>query len=145
MGKSYKGVCLESEKANVWKVRSSAPEAMPKVGISRRPNMNTSNLHTSHPSVPEAMLKNYGSSSTIGELEPQVRMAMGGERPRIPHMVSDIDGSSELKLNPEAPYHLDGKTKIKFGVIYTKGQIVAATKSGDEKVPEYLWDMRALR
>jgi hypothetical protein len=52
---------------------------MSKVGIERGPNMNTSNLQTSHPSVPEAMLKIDGSSSTIGELEPRVRMAMGGE------------------------------------------------------------------
>jgi hypothetical protein len=57
MGKYDKGGCLESEKANVWKNRSSAPEAMPKVGIARGPNMNTSKLHTSHLSVSEAMLK----------------------------------------------------------------------------------------
>jgi hypothetical protein len=57
IGKSDKGGCLEFEKANVWKTRSSKPEAMPKVGIARGPNMNTSKLHTSHPSVPEAMFK----------------------------------------------------------------------------------------
>jgi hypothetical protein len=32
--------------------------------------MNTSNLHTSHPSVLEAMLKINGASSTVGEPEP---------------------------------------------------------------------------
>jgi hypothetical protein len=103
--------------------------------------MNTSKLHTSHPSVPEAMLKIDGASSTIGELEPRVRMSMGGERPRIPQMVSEMDGLSELQVNPASPSHLDVKTNSKLGVIDTKGQITTATKSDDAKVPEYLWDM----
>jgi hypothetical protein len=64
MGKPYKGNFLESEKANVWS--SSAVEAMPNVGIAGGANMNTSKLHTIHPSVPEAMLKIDGASSTIG-------------------------------------------------------------------------------
>jgi hypothetical protein len=72
-------------------------------------------------------------------------MAMGGERPRSPQMASEMDGSSELQLYPAASSHLDGKTKSKMGVIDTKGQISAATKSDDAKVPEYLWNMRALR
>jgi hypothetical protein len=60
-------------------------------------------------------------------------------------MVSDIDGSLELQFNPSAPYHLDGNTKSKLGVIDTKGQIAAARKSDSAKVPEYLWDTRALK
>jgi hypothetical protein len=72
-------------------------------------------------------------------------MAMGGERPRSPQMVSEMEGLSELQFNSAAPSHLDGKTKNKLGVIDTKGQIAAATKCGDAKVTEYLWDMRALR
>jgi hypothetical protein len=71
-----------------------------------------------------------------------MRMATGRERPRSPQMVSDMDGSPELQFYPEAPYHLDGKTKIKVGVIDTNGQISAATNS---KVPECLWDIHALR
>jgi hypothetical protein len=60
-------------------------------------------------------------------------------------MVSEMDGSSKLQFNTTAPYHLDGNTKIKLGVIDIKGQIATATKSDDAKVPEYLWDMHALR
>jgi hypothetical protein len=107
--------------------------------------MDTSNLHTSHPSVPEAMLKIDGSSSTVGEPEPRVHMAMGGERPQNSHMASEMDGSSELKFYPEAPSHLHGKAKSKLVVINTKGQIAAATNSDDAKAPEYVWDMHALR
>jgi hypothetical protein len=59
-------------------------------------------------------------------------------------MVSEIDESSEHQLCPETPSHLDGKTKSKLGVIDTRGQISAAMKSDDAKVPEYLWDMYAL-
>jgi hypothetical protein len=71
-------------------------------------------------------------------------MAIGGERPRSPQMVSEMDGSLELQFNPEAPSHLDGKTKSKLVVIDTKVHIAAATTYDDAKVPEYLWDMRAL-
>jgi hypothetical protein len=74
-----------------------------------------------------------------------VRMSMGGERPRSSQMVSEMDGSSELQFNPGDPSHLDGKTNRKLAVIATNGQITAAMKSDDAKVPEYLWDMRALR
>jgi hypothetical protein len=56
-----------------------------------------------------------------------------------------MDGSSKLQFNPTDPSNLDGKTEIKLGVIDIKGHIAAATKSDDAKVPEYLWDMRALR
>jgi hypothetical protein len=72
-------------------------------------------------------------------------MAMGGEKPRSPQMVREMDGSSELQLYPAAPSHLYGKTKSKLGVIDTKGQIAAEMKSDDAKVPEYVWDVRALR
>jgi hypothetical protein len=147
MGKSDEGDCPESEKANGCKIRPSAPEAMPKVGGARGPNMNYYNLHMSHPSVPEAMLKIDGASSTVGKPEPRmrIRMAMGSEQPRIPQMVSEMDGSLELQLYLSAPSQLDGKTKIKLGLIDNKGQIAAATKYDDAKVPEYVWDMRALR
>jgi hypothetical protein len=145
MVKSDKGGCLESEKGNVWENHSSAPEAMPKVGIARGLNINTSKLHKSHLRVSEAMVKIDGGSSTIGELEPRLHMGMGGERPRGPHMVSEMDGSSKLQFNPTDPSSLDGKIKSNLGVIDIKGQIVAATKSNDAKVPEYyLWDMHAL-
>jgi hypothetical protein len=56
-----------------------------------------------------------------------------------------MDGSSKLQFNPTDPYHLDGNTKSKLGVIDIKGQISVATKSDDVKVPEYVWDMCALR
>jgi hypothetical protein len=84
MMKSDKGGCLESEKVNIWKTHSRAPEAMPKVGIARGHNVHTSKLHTSHPRVTEAMVKIDGGSSTIGELEPRLHMGMGGERPQSP-------------------------------------------------------------
>jgi hypothetical protein len=60
-------------------------------------------------------------------------------------MVSEMDGSYTLQFNPAAPSSLDGKTKSKLGVIDIKGQITAATKFDDVKVPEYLWDMCELR
>jgi hypothetical protein len=145
MMKSDKGGCLESEKGNVWKTHSNAPEAMPKVGIARGLSMNTYKLHTSHPRAPEAMVKIDGGSYTIGELEPRLDIGMGGELPRNPQMVSEMDGSSKLQFNPAAPSHLDGNTKNKLGVIGINGQIAAAMNSDDAKVPEYLWDMRALR
>jgi hypothetical protein len=145
MMKSDKGGCLESEKGNVWKTHSSAPEAMPKVIIARGLNMKTSKLHMSHLRVPEDMVKIDGGSYTIVELEPRLHMGMGGERPQSPQMVSEMDGSSELQFNPTATSYLDGNTKIKLGVIDMKGQISATTKSDDAKIPEYLWDMRALR
>jgi hypothetical protein len=51
MWKSDKEGSLEIEKANVWRTRSSASGAMPKVIISRGPNINTSKMHMIHPSV----------------------------------------------------------------------------------------------
>jgi hypothetical protein len=65
-------------------------------------------------------------------------MGMGGEQPRSPHMVRDMYGSSKFQLNPTAPSPLDGNIKSKLGVIDIKGQISAAMKSDDVKVPEYL-------
>jgi hypothetical protein len=144
MPKFEKVVCLESEKVNVWKRHSSAPEAMPKVGTARGLNMNTYKFQTSHPSVPEDIVQIDGGSSTIVELEPRLEMGMGGERPRSPQMVSEMDGPSKLQFNPTAPSPLDGNIKSKLGMIDIKGQIAAATKSDDANVPEYLWDMRAL-
>jgi hypothetical protein len=55
-----------------------------------------------------------------------------------------VDGSSKLEFNPTSPSPLDGNIKSKLGVIEIKGQIAVATKYDDAKVPEYLWDMRAL-
>jgi hypothetical protein len=81
---------------------------MPKVGSARGPNMDTSNLHTSRLSVPKAILKIYGASSTVGEPEPRAHMAMGGEQPRIPQMVSEMDRLLENQLYPADSYHLDG-------------------------------------
>jgi hypothetical protein len=74
-----------------------------------------------------------------------MHLTMGSDQPQSPQMVSEMDGSSELQFYPAAPSHLDGKTKIKLGVIDNKGHIDAATKSDDAKVPEYLWYMRELR
>jgi hypothetical protein len=144
MMKSDKGGCLEDSEENVWKTHSSAPEAMPKVGIARGLNMNTSKLHTSHLRVLEVMVKIDGGSFTIGEREPRLHRGMRGERPRSPQRVSDMNGSSKLQFNPTAPFQLDGKIRSKLGAIGVKDQIAAATKSDDAKVPEYLWDMRAL-
>jgi hypothetical protein len=118
---------------------------MPKVGIDGGLNMNTSKLHMSHQRVPEDMVKIDGGSSTIGELEPRLHMGMGGEQPQSPQMVNEMDELSKLQLNPTSQSPLDGNIKSKLGVIDIKGQIATATNSDDAKVPEYLWDMRALR
>jgi hypothetical protein len=91
------------------------------------------------------MVKIKGGSSTIGELEPRLHMGMGGERPRSPPTVSEMDGSSQIQFNPTALSPLDGKMKSKLGMIDIKGQIAAATKSDDAKIPEYVWDIRTLR
>jgi hypothetical protein len=80
----------------------------------------------------------------VGKAEPKCHIPMMCGRPSNPHMVSEMGTSTNTHLSPEPPPQLDDKTTINLGVIATKSQITAATKSDDVEVPEYMWDVCAL-